>query len=979
MGELFFLFLCFFSSLVLKLQIIKILSFVVMDSNKEHLEKKPPRVKQRRKPKNQPPKTQQPKDQSQGKKPVNFDNSKPTINSKTKNPKSKAQPKENDYQDMDSPKPQNLVGFGNIRSFNPRLPEQIVQKPEKKPMVNKKALIQEHSVGHGEFSSQIIADLVNNKYECSICMVLIKKNTAVWSCDRCFGIWHIFCTKQWSKVGKEENSAKKSWGCPKCRAEYTAPPQSWCFCRKQKQPPNDLMRIPHSCGELCLKFREGTSCPHPCTLLCHPGPCPPCGAMGKMAHCYCGKSNYMLLCGVEDKGRSCNSMCGKTLNCGKHKCNEICHSGECQDCTHLESQKCYCGKEEENRLCGSGVEDITVYGKSDPRYFSCKEVCQRLLQCGNHKCEKVCHAGECAPCMLSPSILSTCGCGRTPAKHRTSCLDPIPTCNNVCGKIMKCGHTCVKDCHIGECSDCLQEVSLKCRCGLSSKTAICKDTGTSEVFLCSRVCTKKKSCGKHICATKCCPTVSDPTDKDGVHVCVSLCNKRLKCGTHNCKNICHKGHCPPCLEADYSDKVCACGKTIQHAPIRCGTPPLECTQECKLPRACGHPQTYHTCHFGECPPCVYLTTKQCACGKTMVENVKCFSSIVLCGKKCQREMSCGLHVCKRECHLGACEKSISEGSKSCGFPCDRSLSTCHHTCQIPCHPDIAECPKVPCTMTSTVYCECKRIKKEVPCIGLEERTLECDEACQKEFRMKKLEEAFGIHGSGNFVPRYSSFLINYAQSTPNFAFDTENLLELFLKTKETKYTLPPYEKLQRQFIHELCKYYGLSTESFVINGSTKKDLVITKKSDSKVPNVLLSDIAGINKSSKGLSTTLLVYGLNKNVRTSDLYMLFQASKGDFKVQWLDEESCLLVFKLHYKMMKALNSFERQGQFRVRIHNDQSGPIMDGHPDYIRKDDASSWGSDEQLGEDTVSEKVDALSDEINIQDIEVPDDWGTTS
>jgi hypothetical protein len=42
------------------------------------------------------------------------------------------------------------------------------------------------------------------------------------------------------------------------------------------------------------------------------------------------------------------------------------------------------------------------------------------------------------------------------------------------------------------------------------------------------------------------------------------------------------------------------------------------------------PKTEHTCHDDSmtCPPCFSLTTKDCACGKTSVANVKMFTGHV---------------------------------------------------------------------------------------------------------------------------------------------------------------------------------------------------------------------------------------------------------------------------------------------------------------------------------------------------------------
>jgi hypothetical protein len=69
----------------------------------------------------------------------------------------------------------------------------------------------------------------------------------------------------------------------------------------------------------------------------------------------------------------------------------------------------------------------------------------RLLDCGNHTCNKVCHKGNCAPCKLKPSLITVCPCGKTTLqqflgqdRQRQSCLDLIPTCEKICGKILPC-------------------------------------------------------------------------------------------------------------------------------------------------------------------------------------------------------------------------------------------------------------------------------------------------------------------------------------------------------------------------------------------------------------------------------------------------------------------------------------------------------------------------------------------------------------
>lgn len=73
--------------------------------------------------------------------------------------------------------------------------------------------------------------------------------------------------------------------------------------------------------------------------------------------------------------------------------------------------------------------------------FSCNEKCEHILNCGNHKCSYICHPGECDLCPRSPTVLDSCSCGKTRLleNSRNSCLDPIPTCNQICGKRLNCG------------------------------------------------------------------------------------------------------------------------------------------------------------------------------------------------------------------------------------------------------------------------------------------------------------------------------------------------------------------------------------------------------------------------------------------------------------------------------------------------------------------------------------------------------------
>jgi len=73
-------------------------------------------------------------------------------------------------------------------------------------------------------------------------------------------------------------------------------------------------------------------------------------------------------------------------------------------------------------------------------YYSCGNLCEKKLSCGNHLCLKPCHDGQCDPCIT----VNRCPCGKRPLtedelSNRTLCTHPIPICNQLCGKPLECG------------------------------------------------------------------------------------------------------------------------------------------------------------------------------------------------------------------------------------------------------------------------------------------------------------------------------------------------------------------------------------------------------------------------------------------------------------------------------------------------------------------------------------------------------------
>ncbi|KAK6016925.1 NF-X1 type zinc finger, partial [Ostertagia ostertagi] len=98
-----------------------------------------------------------------------------------------------------------------------------------------------------------------------------------------------------------------------------------------------------------------------------------------------------------------------------------------------------------------------------------------------------CHStggSGCGPCPSAPERITHCPCGRCTLEElgiqRKSCEDPIPTCRNICAKVLMCGsaekkHRCRALCHPGECPPCGLNTSVVCRCKQVKRTLPCAE------------------------------------------------------------------------------------------------------------------------------------------------------------------------------------------------------------------------------------------------------------------------------------------------------------------------------------------------------------------------------------------------------------------------------------------------------------------------------------------------------------------------
>ena len=236
-------------------------------------------------------------------------------------------------------------------------------------------------------------------------------------------------------------------------------------------PTSDPWLVPHSCGEICSRSLQ-PKCGHSCTLLCHPGPCPPCPKMVTQ-ECFCGQSAPATR-RCYNKKWSCNKPCNRPLGCGLHPCPNPCHEGDCNSCQKTSVQLCLCKRHQKQCHCATPE-------------WQCQEKCLKPLSCGHHRCDIICHQGECPPCHLS--LVRKCPCGKS--KHQLDCTLATPTCGDTCGKVLACGrHNCTERCHRGDCGPCYHTLPKKCRCGAKTKEVLC-----TKDFSCDVKCKKKRDCG----------------------------------------------------------------------------------------------------------------------------------------------------------------------------------------------------------------------------------------------------------------------------------------------------------------------------------------------------------------------------------------------------------------------------------------------------------------------------------------------------
>ncbi|CBY21125.1 unnamed protein product [Oikopleura dioica] len=693
----------------------------------------------------------------------------------------------------------------------------------------------------------LVRKIQKNLLECSICLDKMKHYEKVWQCVNCYNLLHLKCATEWGKAALKDN---ETWRCPYCQHESRfLPNRYYCYCGREENPTASYGELAHSCHQPCERPQK---CPHQCILNCHPGACPPCKATS-LVECSCGKTKARIKCGTDLR---CEEICGRQLSCGYHDCKDKCHPGECKPCEEIDLLECVCGRVEKEVPCGVEYD------------WSCGQKCPNMKDCGNHPCELVCHEGECEKCPYTPEKVSTCPCGAIPVMRnsRKSCLDPIPTCDSFCEKELICGHKCPENCHEGKCPPCAVELKVECRCGRTGDLTVNCHTYFMDATAaqCKRPCKKKMSCGRHTCQVMCCPDRLDSGPNS--HICTKACGRMLQCGTHRCEQVCHRGNCRRCLDVSFNELTCHCGAQVSYPPIQCGQRPPECEELCRREHSCSH-AVHHNCHSDEsCPPCTVLTEKRCNCGKEVRRNIPCHLNVVSCGRPCGRALDCG-HTCPKICHEGEC---ITEENQVCQQKCQQIRPTCGHICAKKCHTGSACEPFDYCEVKIPLKCACKRRTQNFLCPKIEHMkshqlkmmaqqgqaipsgemilTIECDDECEVQERNRQIAAALAIDNPViSSIPEvvYPESIVRFASERPKLAITVEtNLRRLAKQCEEApekgtfEYNLPPMNKKERMFVHELSDFYNIESKGRGAEPKRHLLLVAVKGMTIAPPNTL---------------------------------------------------------------------------------------------------------------------------------------------
>lgn len=428
--------------------------------------------------------------------------------------------------------------------------------------------------------ARLTHSLIVGERECSICVCSIGAKESIYSCPTCFAIDHLACVKDWasrSLADLRERSVLQ----PQLLIQWRCPSCNTSF------PPKDLpVHSKCFCGRLKNpKFKPGQT-PH-----------------------------------------SCGQSCARPRSC-KHPCNLLCHPGPCEPCSVLVTTTCWCGKL---------AKDLRCSDSEVQQQRTCNQTCGRLLDCGLHKCQDTCHAGDCQSCTIQrgkscycgqDSLFESCFNPEHPPEDRMLCYGNDASsswsgefaCQADCKRFFDCKiHHCDQPCHPHtqpELEHCPKapDVLLRCPCGATEQPS-------------RQACT------------------------DPIATCNSLCGATLDC-EHACDSRCHTGAHPACSKP--VTVVCRCGADKQEMPCFQANAPgfiYTCKRTCRAIRSCGK----HECARQCCPLAFQEALLGKKAKKISLAELQALESqdeegIHACPLTCGKMLSCGRHTCSRQDH-----------------------------------------------------------------------------------------------------------------------------------------------------------------------------------------------------------------------------------------------------------------------------------------------------------------------------------------
>ncbi|KAF3224708.1 FKBP12-associated protein [Orbilia oligospora] len=567
--------------------------------------------------------------------------------------------------------------------------------------------------------------------------------------------------------------------------------------------------------------------------------------------------------------------------------------------------------------------------------------CQSTSTEAPDRCEKGCHSTEEEEphCPFSPDVIKFCPCGKTELgedRKREKCTDPIPHCDEVCGKVLTCGHECQQICHTGDCGLCRKTVDVFCRCGKTGSPSLCLQGDQGEKPMCRRVCHTTLNCLRHECGERCCSGEQKAKERmaakkkvnvrgrtedfEPEHICTRVCGKPLKCGSHDCSALCHRGACGSCLEASFDELACHCGRTRIMPPVPCGTKPPSCRFPCQRSKPCGHPNpTDHLCHLDDeaCPNCPYLVQKRCVCGRTVIKNQPCYRDSVSCGQTCGLPLSCGSHICLKTCHAeGGCQEP-------CTQTCKKSRPLCGHDCQEACHAPFACSVNIPCAAKVTTSCPCGNVKQEVTCnTSMNNQHPKRPEIkCIDDCRRRQLAAAFNVDlekkAAEEAINAYSDETLQFYIDNKVWCAGIEKMMREFCEDSgKVRLAFKPMKTLFRGFIHGLAEDYGLDSESQ--DPEPYRSVVVMKNGTWQMPIRVLADAVKVRRQEAALaaassSVNATANGIQQLRKTTGLPAVNAILLSGLRVGLLTSE-----------LEKELASVLRQGtlRFGIRWYGDE---------------------------------------------------------